>query len=234
VRPAAAIAESNRTFELLAVKQLELIPDDVAFTMASPEVANSPTSPSLSLSDSAAGLSLGDGSARGAVALSADSTNMKGLYQRAQQIGTGAKAADPVRRIIGAQAPSSPHAGGEGGNSGNPLARRGSAVIKQQQEQQQQAQLQRPGGSEGSSLMAEVPDDMLSDYNIRPSEDVPASAPPARSDPFAARRLSPLKPSEKSQSLMADLMGGGGGGGGGGSSGGATGDNKKGSVWEDV
>lgn len=217
-------------FELLGVKQLELIPEDIAATMASPAASPSPVA---SVADRTAGLSLGDSSARGAVCLSVESTGITGLFQRAQLIGSNAKAAaEPARRIIGGATPSAPAATAEGTNNGNPLARRGSAVMKQQQEQQAQLQRQdsspRAGGaaasSESSSLMAEVPDELLSDYNIRPSEDHPLPAAPARSAPAASGRLSPLKPSEKSQSLMADLMGGST----------STDGGKKVSVWEDV
>ncbi len=105
----------------------------------------------------------------------------------------------------------------------------------------------------GSSLMAEVPDEMLSEYDIRPSEAPsapaahgsaiqyggPAGPGPAaaattttggstRSEPFASGRLSPLKPSEKSQSLMADLIGGNSSKSNGGEKPAAA------SVWEDV
>lgn len=246
MKPTSAVSEASRTFELMRVKQLQQLPDHIAAGMASPSL--SPSSTTLDLTDSTSAMALsatgpaspssGGSSVRGAVALCPESTGTSGLFRRAQEIGKpGSVDADtPRKRVIGAATTSSgvPVASPEGG--GNPLARRGSAVMKQQQ---QQAASPAPsgGGSSsssadgGSSLMAEVPEEMLSAYNIRPSEDTPlplpmaapvptragggsgaaaaaaAGAAPARADPFSAQRLSPMKPSEKSQSLMADLMG---------------------------
>ena len=213
----AAITEANRTFDLLKVKQLELIPEDITESMASPSLSPSNSHGFLNMTDSTSAMSISPASpsasslSRGAVSLCPESSGMSGLFARAQAIGQQKGAASEqqvARRIIGGT-PSSPAHNQEGG--GNPLARRGSAVMKQQQQQQA---VQSPqggaaaglGSSDSSSLMAEVPDDELSAYNIRPSEDVAVA--PARVEP--AGRLSPLKPSEKSQSLLADLMGGAG------------------------
>lgn len=247
MRPTGAIAEASRTFELMRVKQLQLIPEHVSAGMTSPSLSPNNSSSSLNLVESTAALALsatgpaspGSGSSeRGTVALCADSTGITGLFQRAQSIGQQGKGPaleSSPRKIIGAPviASAAPAPNSEGG--GNPLARRGSAVMKHQQQQQQQ-QPSAPSTEGGSSLMAEVPDEMLSAYNIRPSEDtpppmpapVPSRAGPARADPFSAHRLSPMKPSEKSQSLMADLMGGGDAGAA------AAAPAKSSSVWEDV
>jgi hypothetical protein len=205
-------------FDLLKVKQLEIVPEDVAGAVTSPSLSPSPSNSSLNFAEGVAAMNLSAAQASNSVTLCAESSGISGLFPRAQAIGQQGKSAAAegvVRRIIGGPASvaaSVPSAGAEGG--GNPLARRGSAVMKQQQQQQQAESSPRvagAGASEGSSLMEEVPDELLSAYNIRPSEDVtlPAAPSPAagRADPFAARRLSPLKPSEKSQSLMADLMG---------------------------
>lgn len=221
MKPTNAIAEASRTFELMRVKQLQMLPEDICAGMTSPSL--SPSSTSLNLADATASLSLsatgpaspssGGSSERGAVSLCPESTGIHGLFQRAQVIGRpGDSSNTPRKGVIGAAVTATAAvsaASSEGG--GNPLARRGSAVMKHQQQQQQASA---PSMDGGSSLMAEVPDEMLSAYNIRPSEDTPLPAPvpsraaPARADPFSAHRLSPMKPSEKSQSLMADLMGG--------------------------
>ena len=216
-------------FELLKVKQLEQIPVDITAGFSSP--ALSPSATALNLADSASSLSINDMSSiyqRGSVLLSPDSAGVSGLFARAQAIGQQGKTpADvAVRRIIGAApaSPITPNRQSSEGQSGNPLARRGSAVAKPQHAH----------GADGSSLMAEVPDEMLSAEDTRPSYAV--TAPPQSGgnalassvETFSSGRLSPLKPSEKSQSLMADLMGGGG----------VTSDSNSGkkspSVWEDV
>ena len=250
MKPTNAVAEASRTFELMRVKQLQLIPDHISAGMTSPSLSPSPSSTSLNLADSTAAMSMSlsatgpaspssGSSERGAVALCTESAGIRGLFQRAQSIGRpGLESSNsPRKNVIGAASSSTavPAASSEGG--GNPLARRGSAVMKHQQ--QQQPQPSAPSVDGGSSLMAEVPDELLSAYNIRPSEDtplplpapVPSRAAPARADPFSAHRLSPMKPSEKSQSLMADLMGGGDAGAGGAPSAPAK---QSSSVWEDV
>jgi hypothetical protein len=214
-KPAAAISEANRMFDLLKVKQLEIVPEDVAGAVTSPSLSPSPSNNSLNFAESVAAMTLSAAQASNSVALCAESSGICGLFPRAQAIGQQGQSTatgGSVRRIIGGPATvaASVPSANEGG--GNPLARRGSAVMKQQQPQAESSpRVAGAGASEGSSLMEEVPDELLSAYNIRPSEDVtppPAPAPAAgRADPFATRRLSPLKPSEKSQSLMADLMG---------------------------
>lgn len=202
-------------FDLLKVKQLEIVPEDVAGAVTSPSLSPSPSNNSLNFAEGVAAMNLSAAQASNSVTLCAESSGISGLFPRAQAIGQQGKSAAAegvVRRIIGGPASvaaSVPSASNEGG--GNPLARRGSAVMKQQQQAESSPRVAGGGASEGSSLMEEVPDELLSAYNIRPSEDVtpPAAPSPAagRADPFATRRLSPLKPSEKSQSLMADLMG---------------------------
>lgn len=194
------------------MKQLQVLPEEVALSMCSPSV--SPSTTMMNLSDSAAALSVAaKSSGRGNVTLCDESTGVNGLFRRAQAIGQGTKqVAEPRRNVIGGGVSSAPA-------PVSPVTRH---VPQQQQQQQTVAGSGGLGGGDGgSSLMAEVPDELLSEYNIRPSEDIPAPLPPARNspvpgtaapaparaDPFSSRRLSPLKPSEKSQSLMADLMG---------------------------
>jgi len=240
VKPTTAIAEASRLFDLLKVKQLQVLPEEVALGMCSPSV--SPSTTMMNLSDSAAALSVSSkSSSRGNVTLCDESTGVSGLFRRAQSIGQGNKqVAEPRRNVIGG--------GGIATPTPSAPATTNSVVRPQPQQQAQAASEGMGGGSTGnmdggSSLMAEVPDELLSEYNIRPSEDIPAPLPlsrnspvpgaaaPARADPFSSRRLSPLKPSEKSQSLMADLMGGSPASAGDAS---PTPAAKQASVWEDV
>lgn len=225
------------------MKQLQVLPEEVALSMCSPSV--SPSTTMMNLSDSAAALSVSSSksSSRGNVTLCDESTGVSGLFRRAQSIGQGTKqVAEPRRNVIG------------GGGAPAPTPSAPAAVNNVVRTQQQQAHAGSEGlggGSSGnmdggSSLMAEVPDELLSEYNIRPSEDTPAPLPPsrnspvpgtaaaapARADPFSSRRLSPLKPSEKSQSLMADLMGSSPAASAGDAS--PTPAAKQASVWEDV
>jgi hypothetical protein len=213
--PGSAVAETCRMLDLLKLKSLEQLPETIA------------------------GDSSGAGNNAG---LSAESSGMSGLFRRAQAIGSGlsgAQAQVPVRRVIGG--PSEAH----GAASSSLSSKRHSAVIMHQQQQQQPAEAvgaQAPtpaaaqsfgggGGGGDSSLMAEVPDDMLSSLDIRPSEDLPAGAGRVPIAADNAGRLSPLKPSEKSQSLMADLLGGGGGAAADEASS-TSGKSKGGSVWD--
>mmetsp|Transcript_24535 Transcript_24535/g.40906 ORF Transcript_24535/g.40906 Transcript_24535/m.40906 type:complete len:746 (+) Transcript_24535:103-2340(+) len=92
----------------------------------------------------------------------------------------------------------------------------------------------------GGSLMAEVPDEMLDSLDIRPSEDVVAKL-GARSGinnvsnggaTGTSSSMVPLKQSQKTKSLLADLMGGGDGASSSSSSSPQRGE--KSSVWEDV
>mmetsp|Transcript_29587 Transcript_29587/g.49950 ORF Transcript_29587/g.49950 Transcript_29587/m.49950 type:complete len:89 (-) Transcript_29587:292-558(-) len=88
--------------------------------------------------------------------------------------------------------------------------------------------------------MAEVPDEMLDSLDIRPSEDVVAKL-GARSGinnvsnggaTGTSSSMVPLKQSQKTKSLLADLMGGGDGASSSSSSSPQRGE--KSSVWEDV
>jgi len=243
VKPTNAISEASRLFELLKVKQLQVLPEEVALGMCSPTV--SPSTSAMNLSDSGnrsphqqKQQQLLQQQVKGCVALCEESTGITGLFRRAQSIGQSkGQTPEPRRNVIGA---SSVGAFTEPPASSAPIVAKSPAptVSYGQSNQGQYVSAPRGGGGgssdnntdAGSSLMAEVPDEMLSEYDIRPSEAPSApSAPPAhgsaiqyggpgptaaatggstRSEPFASGRLSPLKPSEKSQSLMADLIGG--------------------------
>lgn len=246
VKPTNAIAEASRLFELLKVKQLQVLPEEVALGMCSPSV--SPSTSAMNLSDSGSRsphhqqkqLQL----VKGCVGLCEESTGINGLFRRAQNIGQSkGQTPEPRRNVIGA---SSVGAFAEP-VSAPVVAKSPAPTVSYGQNNHSAGSGPVRGGSSsnmdaGSSLMAEVPDEMLSEYDIRPSEAPSAPSAPSGSavhaggstcsEPFASGRLSPLKPSEKSQSLMADLIGGGSSG-----SGKSNGDKPAAaasSVWEDV
>ena len=225
VKPTNAISEASRLFELLKVKQLQVLPEEVALGMCSPSV--SPSTSAMNLSDSGSKSPHQQQQVKGCVALCEESTGITGLFRRAQSIGQSkGQTPEPRRNVIGA---SSVGAFSEPPASA-PVASKSPAptVSYGQSNQGQYVSAPRVTNMDaGSSLMAEVPDEMLSEYDIRPSEapsassahgsavqngggpgPVAASGGSTRSEPFASGRLSPLKPSEKSQSLMADLIGG--------------------------
>lgn len=259
VKPTNAISEASRLFELLKVKQLQVLPEEVALGMCSPTV--SPSTSAMNLSDSGSRSphqQKQPTQAKGFVALCEESTGINGLFRRAQSIGQSkGQTPEPRRKVIGASsvgAFSEPVAAASKASS---TAATTTPASTSSHSHQSSAAVRGGGASSsmeaGSSLMAEVPDEMLSEYDIRPSEaptptstnntktnansasvhgggaNAGAGGSTTRSEPFASGRLSPLKPSEKSQSLMADLIGGGS------SSGKGLGDKPAAaSVWEDV
>ncbi|KAJ1434685.1 hypothetical protein B484DRAFT_417365 [Ochromonadaceae sp. CCMP2298] len=212
--PTSAVDSTCRMLELLRVTQLERLPEDDEDGAPLPRKFTPPQH-------------------LGTVDLCAQSTGVVGLLPRAMQIIAQAKAGNGGTFAVRPAAVISSTPATSGGGSPNPLAKKrgaGTSAVASFAQQHQFASAASASAAstspthlasgssgtfagaqgEGSSLMSEVPDDMLMALDIRPSEDIRKLVVPV-----------PLKDSAKSRSLLADLTGGGG----------AAGSK---SVWEDV